>query len=695
MPPLLTRRPAPIFLPESIQVWIQEGRFMNKYADLKRSISLKDYAENKLKRKDKTFVCPNCGSGEGPNGTPAFFLKGESWRCFSCDRSGDIFDLAGIVEGIGEDDKRGQLEAVAAWAGYPLEGAKPAQIARPKAKPEAKPEPKRDETLERTRQRQEAYVRDAQKALKGNQMAISYLEGRGISEEQAAAWGLGYDPKKGRLVIPWKGCPYYHADRDVTGKAKMKYLYPKSEEVGARPLYNPAALFEQVAFVVEGALDALAVEGCGYQAIALGSNRNRQLADAIGAKGFSGAIVLALDNDKAGWEGAQDTAAALDALNVPHVSLNMGDSKDASEWWQKDREGLRAALTAAYQEAIQEQDRREALRYTSTLDKLRVFDPVDVAVNIWDVDQLQDPIPTGLHGLDEMLGGGLPRGLIVLGAVSSVGKTTFTLQVADTMAAAGQPVLFVTIEQSAQEIVAKSLARTMKQRYEMGGAYTATAQEIVSKKRRESWTEIQQASLLEALNTYSSKVAPNMRIFEGRKQPTVSDVRNVAELMGKHYGAAPVVFIDYLQLVAPSDSRDGAKEATDHNITELRQLARELQTPVFVISSLNRSSYGKGVTLDSFKESGAIEYGADVLLGLQPAGMSDRLDGITDEKKAKKEADRMTRESKAKLTRECELIVLKQRNGRMPEKGLGLTFHAPSGLFEETEPRSGQEVLSL
>ena len=122
---------------------------MNKYADLKRSISLKDYAENKLKRKDKTFVCPNCGSGEGPNGTPAFFLKGESWRCFSCDRSGDIFDLAGIVEGIGEDDKRGQLEAVAAWAGYPLEGAKPAQIARPKAKPEAKPEPKRDETLER------------------------------------------------------------------------------------------------------------------------------------------------------------------------------------------------------------------------------------------------------------------------------------------------------------------------------------------------------------------------------------------------------------------------------------------------------------------------------------------------------------------------------------------------------------------
>ena len=46
-----------------------------------------------------------------------------------------------------------------------------------------------------------------------------------------------------------------------------------------------------------------------------------------------------------------------------------------------------------------------------------------------------------------------------MGGISSVGKTTFISQLADQMAAAGEHVLFFSMEQSRLEMVSKSLAR--------------------------------------------------------------------------------------------------------------------------------------------------------------------------------------------------------------------------------------------
>ena len=62
---------------------------------------------------------------------------------------------------------------------------------------------------------------------------------------------------------------------------------------------------------------------------------------------------------------------------------------------------------------------------------------------------------TGIAGLDKALDGGLHAGLTVLGAVSSMGKTSLMLQMADTLAAAGRNVLFITIEMSRMELIAK------------------------------------------------------------------------------------------------------------------------------------------------------------------------------------------------------------------------------------------------
>ena len=67
--------------------------------------NLRSYVEQ-ITHKSKganMYVCPLCGSGEGHNGTGAFSIKdGTSWKCFSCNKGGDIFDLIGEYEGIAD-----------------------------------------------------------------------------------------------------------------------------------------------------------------------------------------------------------------------------------------------------------------------------------------------------------------------------------------------------------------------------------------------------------------------------------------------------------------------------------------------------------------------------------------------------------------------------------------------------------------
>ena len=150
--------------------------------------------------------------------------------------------------------------------------------------------------------------------------------------------------------------------------------------------------------------------------------------------------------------------------------------------------------------------------------------------------------------------------------------------------------------------------------------------------------------------------------------------------MQEHMGVAPCVFVDYLQLLAPASDRMTERQAVDHNVMDLRHLARDLQTCVFVISSLNRASYSEGVTQEAFKESGAIEYGSDLLLGMQPRGLTERLEAVP-ESKQKREARKAEREFKGMANREVEVRVLKNRGGAVPSDCVPLDYSAVCNLF--------------
>ena len=254
---------------------------------------------------------------------------------------------------------------------------------------------------------------------------------------------------------------------------------------------------------------------------------------------------------------------------------------------------------------------------------------------------------TGFENLDRITN--LYPGLYVLGAISSLGKTTFACQLADQLSEAGEHVLFFSLEQSRFELVTKGLSRlTAKKNMKMA----LSAMEIREGKMTQE---------LEDAEKEYSKNGENEIIYECRFDTTVETILDkVKDYMEKNSGVKPVVIVDYLQIVRPVDKRQSTKDGVDSNVRAFKKLQIENELVVLLISSLNRSNYLTPVDFESFKESGGIEYTADVIWGLQLSIMNDE---IFDKEKALKTKREAVVEAKKKKPREVELVCLKNRYG--------------------------------
>ena len=231
---------------------------------------------------------------------------------------------------------------------------------------------------------------------------------------------------------------------------------------------------------------------------------------------------------------------------------------------------------------------------------------------------------TGYSNIDAKMC--LYPGLYVLGAISSLGKTTFCGQMADQLAGMGEHVLYFSLEQTKLELVCKGLSRLMAQN-DMRTALTSM--------------EIRRGLSSEALRItrelYAAQTEHEFIIecdFETNVEAIVSTVLEYISATSSR----PVVIIDYLQIISPVTSHQTAKDVVDYNVRALKKLQTDNDLVVLVISSLNRSNYLTPIDFSSFKESGGIEYTADVIWGLQLSVMNDELFDKEAKLKAKREA---------------------------------------------------------
>ena len=237
--------------------------------------------------------------------------------------------------------------------------------------------------------------------------------------------------------------------------------------------------------------------------------------------------------------------------------------------------------------------------------------------------------PTGFFTLDSELDGGLHGSqLICIGAVSSLGKTSFVLQAATQLAEQGKDVLIFSLEMSRDELNAKTVSRyshIITEEAERDGSILEgvktkfTTHEVlkgdVKSDNADSLYFFQKAI------DKAKAIADHTYIYVGNNDVSVDKVAQIVKLHHAATGRKPAVILDYLQILTPNEdavkNRYDVRRSTNDDITKLKVLAREFDIPVIAISAFNRASYTDPVSMSSFRESSGIEYSADVLIGLQ------------------------------------------------------------------------------
>lgn len=234
-------------------------------------------------------------------------------------------------------------------------------------------------------------------------------------------------------------------------------------------------------------------------------------------------------------------------------------------------------------------------------------------------------ISTGFKKFDSLIGGGLESRLYVLGATTGLGKSIFAEQVADYISGQGSPVFYFALEMGTFELMGRSISRisfqTEKKKDMPNFNNCKTARNIADGKNWIGYNHAERDLMCASFEHYRLS-ASNLFIFDSSSSAegniTINDIERQIGAFTALTDRPPVVIVDYLQLLPPENDRLTDKAATDRNITALKRLSVKYQSPVIAISSLNREGYKAGITkqeltLASLKESGAIEYTADIV----------------------------------------------------------------------------------
>lgn len=367
---------------------------------------------------------------------------------------------------------------------------------------------------------------------------------------------------------------------------------------------------------------------------------------------------------------------ALLAAGVPTTTATRADlaEEGAAAWEQRRARLVAFALDAARQTATSKEN-------AATLARLSLGDVLEEFQNL----ERPDPplYATGLPALDEVLRGGLREGVYILQGVPGGGKTALALYIAANIVKANPEarVLFHSLEMSRRQVAARVLARLSFDLAEPYGKDTSRSQDYcadIHAPREWDWQtpsrlralaeddtgdRIQAAALDEFLSLSSRFLVAYRGAFseKERGQPSVDRLADLGKVVAAN-GPAPVVFVDYLQLISPPEDIRERRDAVAYNSSMLEQMAHDLRTPVVVLSSMNRTAVqnaqqGKAVGMGAAKESGDIDYNADAILSLV-----DALDGEGEPRAFKDDLEH--REGKV-----VEVQVAKNRTGPTTYKG--------------------------
>ena len=270
-------------------------------------------------------------------------------------------------------------------------------------------------------------------------------------------------------------------------------------------------------------------------------------------------------------------------------------------------------------------------------------------------------VPSGFHDLDHLTSGFQPSDLVIVAARPSMGKTAFTLNIAQHAAITAKTgVAFFSLEMSKESLVQRMLASEAlidAQSLRKGG-----------RALDESMPRLAQASGILSHAPIFIDDTPGITLLEMRAK--------ARRLKAEHN--IGLIMVDYLQLMSGPANSENRQQEVSQISRGLKGLAKELGVPVIALSQLSRAPEqrtgdDKGrPQLSDLRESGAIEQDADVIMFIF-------------RQEVYAERDENGRLKDSTLEGKAEIIVGKQRNG--PTGNLRLFFHKQYTRFDNFSNR--------
>ena len=615
-----------------------------KREDARKDINgrpLTDFVPLEASRKagKNMYKCPVCGSGSGRNGTGAFHIYPDSNRVFCY--AGGCFtdkgeDTIGALRIIWKCSETEALER----AGYSIDNSTQTPTHQEHKKNTEHQEHQAEATADYS-----LFYRQCHEDLKASPEALEYLHNRGITDDSIKRFNLGYcatwkhstspnsTPTR-RIIIPRTNGTYaarlMDKPRNEWEEARKKQVQGRQKE-----LFNLEALDGATTPIIcEGELDTISLYQAGAASvIGIGTTTNTGTILEEAKKHPEAVYILALDNDpdkedgsnpgrEAQFKLAEDmTAAGLAVLSLDPAKIYR-EAKDANEALVKDPERLGkviAYLEGKAQEMKQARDEEKAeeLKKRTGEAMLESF-----LLSVTDKEaRTFEPIKTGITTIDKALEGGFIRKtLVTLGAPPAMGKTALAQWIFENVATSGQDVLYINLEMSREQLLARSLSR-------IAWKYDKKDFSALEVLRGYAWTEDQRQAITKAADIYKRDIAGHFIYNPDGVTNNINSILSAMEaetIRIKAQGKPePLICIDYLQLI-DSGKRD-AIEGIKTVIFKLKDFAKRNNTVVFAIIANNRASNKSGtVDMESGRDTSSLEYSGDIMLGMAYAAIEDR-----------------------------------------------------------------------
>lgn len=461
------------------------------------------------------------------------------------------------------------------------------------------------------------YISEAEFNLHGDAAARAFLEHQFNTPAQELQKKVAAGSDYEKIVIADTNCAL-RIDRLAPQAGFEKICVGRERIFGERLIMENSGSPTPV-WLVDNPQDAITILSFGCSAALIEPDCHDALIEAIGQNGGTHNIMLlAFSNTESGRKAEKDLMLKLDSIGVDYISANLFPfCTTASEAFAKSQEAFVNNLLEMTGEVMNTLS-DEARRYYEENADLYYLDQYLAERDTC----IYTCISTGISALDSLLDGGFYPGLYVFCGQSQMGKTTLLNLITSNIARESRNnILMFCLEMQRSEMISKALSA---ETYRIGGqALALKYRSIQDGKRFRSITSEQRANFDAAVEEYRQY---SHRII--RKSSlgivTMTEIENQMKECIAATKKAPIVIIDYLQVIQSDDHRLTEKQTIDRNMLRLKKLSQDNNAIVIMVSSLNRNSYGEDLKMSSMNGSSAIEYFADFAFGLQiPKGTSE------------------------------------------------------------------------